>query len=120
MRRSGCGELTDFDLGAVARGLFRLFEQPVGNGLLNVVLAAVGTDLSRNALEHDRETVALKRDGRGAQSGFSLFAYDALHSTFLLKPESHCPSSTLIRRSNIRVRAWTRKMMWPGFTMTSA
>jgi hypothetical protein len=89
VRWSGCGELADFDLGAVARGLFRFFEEPFGNCRLNVVLAAVGTDLSRNAFEHDREAVAYQRNGCGSQSGISLFAHYTLHSTFLLNPEFH-------------------------------
>jgi len=79
--RLGRCKLADFDLGAVARGLFRLFEQPVGNGLLDVVLTAVGTDLSRNALEDDREAVAFQRGSGRSRPGLGLFAHDALHST---------------------------------------
>ena len=88
-RRLGRCELADFYLGAVARGLFRLFEQPVGDGLLDVVLTAVGADLSRNALEDDREAVAFQRDSGRSRPGLGLFAHNALHSTFFLNPESH-------------------------------
>ena len=70
--------MVDFDLSAVAGRLFGLFWQPVSD---NVVLAAVGEDLSRNTLEHNRQASMFERHSRGARSLLSLFAHHALHDS---------------------------------------
>lgn len=91
--RSGRHELADFDLRAVVSRLLRVSQKPIRDRGVNVILAAVGADLCGNSPEHNGQTIALKRHRGSSGPSLSLFADNALHSTFLLKLGSHCTGS---------------------------